>query len=342
MADSPLTPSPPRHSGSCPVADGKASLELIIHPLDHRLAAQFWGISDPRLAVRVNAVVGGTPAYRREFAGDDAPAGPDDFDNWVLRTVLNPASPLFREARYLLAEEPDLRDAALYHSVLAAVAEGNTTRGRIANYLGRRTSDLAHPLDVLQDAGLLVRETDAFRENRSYYRIAEPLITFYHAVMRPAWDQLERPGNASRVWRAAHQRFATKVLGPRFEQICREWSLYSADDQVFGGLPIRVGHGTVTDPSRRTSHEVDVAVVGSTEQGGTRLLAIGEVKWGEVMGVGHLDRLRRVRALLANSGRYDTSQTRLACFGGAGFSPELRAAASSDEVVLVDIDQLYR
>jgi len=79
-------------------------------------------------AVRVNAIVGGTPAYRREFIRNDTPRGPEDFDAWVTRTVLNPETPLFHEGRYLLAEEPDMRDTALYHSVLAAVADGKTTR----------------------------------------------------------------------------------------------------------------------------------------------------------------------------------------------------------------------
>ena len=60
----------------------------MVHPLDHQLAAEFWGITDPRLAVKVNAIVGGTPAYRREFARNDVPAGPDDFDAWLTRTVL--------------------------------------------------------------------------------------------------------------------------------------------------------------------------------------------------------------------------------------------------------------
>jgi hypothetical protein len=120
-------------SGTAPLR-GRAGLELVIPPLDYRLAAQFWGIADPRLAVKVNAIVGGTPAYRREFVRNDVPAGPDDFDAWVIRTVLNPETPLFREGRYLLAVEPDLRDTALYHSVLAAVAEGNGTRGAIAAY----------------------------------------------------------------------------------------------------------------------------------------------------------------------------------------------------------------
>jgi hypothetical protein len=81
----------------------------------------------------VHAVVGGTPAYRREFIRSDAPSGPDDFDAWVRRTALNPQTPLFREARYLLAEETDIREPAIYHSVLAAIAGGNTTNGCSAN-----------------------------------------------------------------------------------------------------------------------------------------------------------------------------------------------------------------
>jgi hypothetical protein len=41
---------------------------------------------------------------------------PNDFDTWVVHAVPNPARPLFREDRYLLAyllaEEPRPRDAA--------------------------------------------------------------------------------------------------------------------------------------------------------------------------------------------------------------------------------------
>jgi hypothetical protein len=87
-------------------------------------------------------------AYRREYVRDDAPRSLADFDSWVVRTVLNPASPLFREGRYLLAEEPDLRDPALYHSVLAAIAEGNASRGGIAGCVGRKATEVPHPLSV--------------------------------------------------------------------------------------------------------------------------------------------------------------------------------------------------
>jgi uncharacterized protein len=328
-------------SGTAPLR-GRAGLELVIPPLDYRLAARFWEISDPRLAIRVNSIVGGTPAYRREFIRNDAPTGPDDFDAWVIRTVLNPETPLFREGRYLLAEESDMRDTALYHSVLAAVAEGNGTRGAIATYVGRRDADIAHPINVLEDAGLIAREPDAFRERRSTYQIAEPLIAFYHAIMRPAWSQLERPGNAARVWRASGERFSKKVLGPRFEQICRAWTLNFADPDRLGGLPANVGQGVVNDAAGKSVHQVDVVVTGVADGGKTPLLAIGEAKWGEVMDIRHAKRLQQVRSLLAAIGRYDVGETKLMCFSGAGFSESLREMAASDAgLLLVGANDLY-
>jgi len=59
-----------------------------------------------------------------------------------------------------------------------------------------------------------------------------------------------------------------------------------------------------------------------------------------IAGHGHLDRLRRVRSLLATRG-VDTSAVRLACFSGAGFSGDLRAAEARGEVILVDLPRLY-
>ncbi|WP_405179184.1 hypothetical protein OG225_35690 [Nocardia sp. NBC_01377] len=221
-------------AGTAPLR-GRAGLELIVPTLDYRLAAQFWGIEDPRLALLVHAIVGGTPAYRREFVEDDTPAGLADFDDWVLRTALNPSSPLFREPRYLLSEEPGLRDPGLYHSVLAAVAQGNSTSGGIASYVGRKTSDITHPLSVLEDCGLLRREPDLFRGNRMIHRISEPLVTFYQAVARPDWTEWERARDSARLWKRRRHRFESNVLGPHFEEVCRNWVADYAADSVFGG-----------------------------------------------------------------------------------------------------------
>ncbi|TWD80562.1 hypothetical protein FB561_1643 [Kribbella amoyensis] len=318
-------------SGTAPLR-GRANLELVVKPFDHRLAAQYWQVDDPRLAVMLHSVVGGTPAYRR-FVNDDGPSSVRRFDDWILRTVLSPASPLFREARYLLEEETEIRDSALYHSVLAAVANGNGTRGGVAGYVGRKATDIGHHLSVLEDSGLLRRDRDIFRSGRSYYRVAEPLVVFYQVVMRPQWGLLESD-RAENVWAAARPRFASQVIGPHFEQLCREFAMTAPAD-LFGGLPGEIGAGVVADRSRRTQLEIDVVVLGPAEGGQRRkLLSLGEAKWGEVMNRRHVQRLERARDLLAE--KFDTSETVLACYSGAGFADDL-----DPEVRKIGLAELY-
>jgi uncharacterized protein len=323
-------------AGQAPLR-GRASLEMVVQPFQHRESAAFWSITDPRLAALVHAVVGGTPAYRYEFTRGDTPAGIDDFDAWVVRTVLNPQTPLFREARYLLAEESTIRDPALYHSVLAAIASGHNTNGGVANFIGRKSDQITHPLNVLEDCALIAREPDLFRPGRGRYRIVEPLITFYEAIMRKRWAELEIH-RAEQVWASTRPTFLTQVVGPHFEALCRAFALQSGDT-VFTEQPAEVGSGTVNDPANRTQIEIDVVALAAPDSSGPRrVLSLGEAKWGEVIGQHHLDRLIRARDLLGAKG-YDTESTVLALYGGGGFTGELTDAG--DRVALIGLDRLY-
>ena len=83
-----------------------------------------------------------------------------------------------------------------------------------------------------------------------------------------------------------------------------------------------------------------MVVRGAVGQDNGVLLSLGEAKWDQVMGEGHLDRLRRIKALLAGRG-VDTTAVRLACYSGAGFTEGLRGAAAAGDVVLVDLRRLY-
>ncbi|MEV0615293.1 DUF234 domain-containing protein [Nonomuraea sp. NPDC050404] len=323
--------------GSAPLR-GRASLELIVPTFDYRAAREFWGLDDLRLAALVYLIVGGTPAYKSEFLRGAAPARREDFDGWVIEHVLSPASPLFREVRALLAEDPTLTNTGLYHTVLAAVAEGNCTRGAIASRIERKATDISHHLTVLADAGLLSVEPDAFRQNRSAYRITEPLVRFYHSVMRPVYAQLEqvRPGRTERLWQAAQPRFRSAVAGPVFEHMCRTWAHSMAADETLGGMAVQVLSGVVHDPSSRANHEVDLV---SMDADGN-ILAIGEAKWGDTMGMAHLERMEQIAAVLRAKGREPNAIT---LFSGAGFMPALRAAAdgSGGRIQLVDLERLY-
>jgi uncharacterized protein len=266
----------------------------------------------------VFSAVGGTAAYRRQFVRDDSPADLADFDGWVCRTLLNPQPPIFREARYLLAEEVPARDPGLYHSVLGAIADGNATNGGIASYVGRRSAEIAHPLNVLEDCALISKNPDVFRKGRSTYQICEPLLTFYQAVVRPRWPVLEL-GGAERAWADAAPTFLSHVVGPSFEQTCRSWALVTP--RVFPELPAEVGSGVITDPAAKTHIQIDVALLAAAQPGRPRhVLSLGEANWGKQLGMRHLHRLQRAGELLRAHG-YDTTGWSTAAIARAASSP---------------------
>ncbi len=168
-----------------------------------------------------------------------------------------------------------------------------------------------------------------------HYAITEPLIRFHHAILRPAWSELERPGRSRDAWQRLQPQFLAQVLGPAFEAMCRTWAGRFADARTFGGPVQAVRRGLVPDAEARQTHEVDVVVLGEHD----RILALGEATWGSP-GVHDLDRLRRVAALLAGRG-HAVGDARLALFSASGFDPALRRRAKTDRLVLVDLERLY-
>lgn len=316
--------------GSAPLR-GRAGLEQTIGAFDFRLAREYWKLRDPRLAMLAYAVVGGTPAYKREFLRDDVPRSLRDFDAWVCRTALNPASSLFREGRVLVEEEPQLTDMALYHSVLAAIASGEHKPSSIAGRIGRPLSALPHVLSVLAGAGLIERHVDMFRSNRTTYEITEPIVAFHHAVMRPNLGTFER-GRTEAAWKSARATFFSKLVGPTFERTCREWTRHFASAETRRGDGMHVGRGTVSDPAAKTSHEVDVVALD-----GKRVCVLGEAKWSEPVSAAAVLRLERIRALLSAHG-WDVAGCRLLYFTGST-APPRRAATTGLEVV--DATRLY-
>jgi hypothetical protein len=114
-----------------------------------------------------------------------------------------------------------------------------------------------------------------------------------------------------------------------------------APDELFGDHPNRVGTGTVNDVTNRTAYEVDVVAFGPDDDNRRPLIAIGEAKWGETMGVG-----RAVaapwRPCAASRLRMRRSRSRW-CYSGAGFDDDLRnAAEGAGDVVLIGLSDLYR
>lgn len=189
-------------------------------------------------------------------------------DRWLAEGPLNPSSALFREDDYLLTEERALTDRSLYHAVVAAIANGNTSQGQIAAALGREARAVQHPLKALEETGFVSRTDDALRSRRPIYRIADPIVRFHHVVTRRDLPRFEERRTAD-AWADAQPRFRTHVLGPHFEELARELAFRWASPATVGGDVASVGPAMINDRLERSQHEIDVVVLGRASDGST-------------------------------------------------------------------------
>jgi len=326
-------------AGGAPLR-GRAVMELIVRPFGFREAAHFWHIDgDPELAFRVNALVGGTPAYLEMCAG----AGPADlahFDEWVARRLLNPASAMFREGSLLLREEASISDPTSYAAVLRAISVGNHRRSQIGAALGRPSSALGHLLSGLTDIGLIEQVDDALREKRTVFQIAEPIVRLHQLVISRREPELVA-GRGQQVWESASGTVAGKIFGPHFEDLARKWCFLHASTKTLGGRASNVLPTQLGCPEHRRGHELDVVVTETVSFAGDRIIALGEAKaTSDLVGTAQLDRLEHARALIpaARTG----GAPKLILFSRSGFSDDLaRVAGRRDDVELVDLHRLY-
>jgi uncharacterized protein len=318
---------------------GRARMELVVRPFRFREAAEFWDVGrDPELAFRLNALVGGTPAYK-DMCGGSGPRDLGDFDRWVERRLLSPASAMFREGALLLREEPSIADPTSYASVLAAISAGASRRSGIAAALARPSSALAHLVTGLADIGLIEHLDDALRGKRTVFRIAEPIVRL-HQLITARYEPELVAGRADRVWRRSATTVAEKIYGPHFEDLARQWCLLYADEGTLGGAPSAVRPTEIACREHEHGHQLDIVVTDDPSPAG-RISAIGEAKATSApVGLDQLRRLEHLRGLLP--GQRVDQPPKLLLFSRTGFT-----AAVTDEAVvrpdveLVGIDRLY-
>ena len=180
---------------------GRAGLELIVHPFGYRDAARFWGITDPRLAVLVRSWWAGFPLTDGNSCAKTPPRSSSDFDASVIRTVLNPQTHAVPGSSLPSRRGDRDRDPSLYHSVLATVAEGNTTTGGSPAISAGNPDEVARPLRVLKDSRLLIKEPDLFRSDGAKVVSLSPAHHLLSGHREPEWARLELGGAASRSGR---------------------------------------------------------------------------------------------------------------------------------------------
>ena len=132
--------------------------------------------------------------------------------------------------------------------------------------------------------------------------------------------------------------FDSRVRGPVFEEQARTWVRRFAALETVGGDAAHVGpsHATID----AIEYQLDIVVAGGVDgvaPAERTVLAIGEAKAGETVGLHHLRHLERARGALGPN----TAGAKLLLFAPT-FTDELRRTAEDRaDVELVDLERLY-
>lgn len=323
---------------------GRAALELKVKPFGYRDARGYWGIENVMTAFTHNALLGGTPGYRELVPNPAVPEDPTQLGTWVARNVLRPAVPLFDEANRIIREDPRIRDTAVYGSVMATIAAGKNSPTKIGGLLGRPSSSLSYQLGMLESAGFVERRQDLLLDRRPTITIADPMVRFHHLVIDSNLPRLEA-GHAQQVWDSRQHTIGSKIYGPHFEALAREWLVgFGPDDiGVEGGV---TGQATVACREHKTSHKIDVFALepgARPRTAGAPIAFLGEAKSRDRRpGKAELFRLQHIRDLLSAAG-HDTTRTLLGLFSSSGFTSDVvdETTKLGERIVLIDLDNIY-
>lgn len=303
---------------------GRRTAQFKIEPLTYRETAVFHPELSPEENALIYGITGGIPHYINKL---DVRGSLDDA---LLENFFDRSSYLFEEPENLLKQE--LREPAVYNSIITAIAEGAARLNEIATKVGLETGVCSKYLNVLMDLGIVLRETPITEKpgKKSVYLIADQFFRFWYRFV-PRNISAIQSGRIVRTYEKAIKPFFPDYMGLVFEQMCRQWLLYYAED-----LPIDlndIGQWWGSDAATRKQLQIDI--IGAPSQGSQYL--IGSCKYRNMqVGTDELELLKSYANVFGKGSHYH-----FYLFSKGGFTPALVQRASCEDVHLITLDMLY-
>ena len=304
---------------------GRRTAQFKIQALTYREITEFHPELKAADQALLYGVTGGIPHYINKLDVES------NLDEALLDNLFSTSSYLFEEPENLLKQE--LREPAIYNSVISAIAAGASHSNEISTKVGLESGVCAKYLKVLLDLGILKKETPITEKpgKKTIYAIDDNFFRFWYRFV-PRNMSVISAGRMRLIYEQAVKRFYPDYMGLVFEKMCQEYLLRYAKD-----LPIllsNVGQWWGTDS--KTRKEVQIDIVGAPVDGNEYL--IGSCKYrNEKIGIEELELLRRYAAVFRQNGIFHYY-----IFSKGGFTPALLEAEMQGEVTLLTLEDLYR
>lgn len=286
---------------------------------------------DPVALLTRYAVAGGMPRYLDAFSRGDLPAT-------IAHVVVDPHSQLFNEPRTLLQTE--LREPAVYFSILAELAGNPQDTATIAAALRMQTRELSGYLATLESLRLAARRRPVGSRHdsrNSQWRCTDHFVRFWFRFVQPYQPELEAGADPrAHVDRNVLPQLADHTA-PAFEEAVTAWVRRrhggASGVGAWWGLALHRLRAT----KERFTEEIDTVALH-----GPKVTAVAEAKWtNKPLGAAVLsDVLAYKLPALAQAG-YDVTGTEIVLASRSGFTDSLRELSEqTPNVVLVEAGEL--
>lgn len=220
--------------------------------------------------VNYYAAYGGTPYYLSRLRNEL------DFEENTRLLMFRPDGLLYEEPMMLMRQE--LREPAIYISILDEIARGNNRVSLIADALRMSVTSLPFYLSRLKSLGLIDNPApfgEGMTSKKARWTIADPFFAYWFGCVAPS-KQLIETGHGEKASRhgTSGEVFQTYV-GQQYETICQQWLLRQYDKGNLPFDPLRFGKWWGNDPSARQQTDIDIVM----DNVPNKRLLIGECKW---------------------------------------------------------------
>ena len=174
-------------------------------------------------------------------------------------------------------------------------------------------------------------------ERKTLYKIADPFFRFWYRFV-PGNMMPISAGTIARNYDAAIGSYLSSYMGPVFEDICRQYLIYYAENLPFAIHEI--GEWWGPDPAQKKEVQLAIVALASKEnniQAGRRFL-IGSCKYkNEKTDIDELNLIRAYASLFTNA----NDECFYYIFSKSGFTDALLEKQDKGEVQLVTLEEMY-
>jgi len=278
--------------------------------------------------IKLYSCIGGTPHYLAQVDKEKS------FEDNLADLYFNISGYLYDEPTMLLKQE--LREPAMYNSIISAIAEGASRLNEISTKIGEERSKTIKYLETLINLRILHKEysfgDDPAKSRKGVYKISDNCYSFWYRYVFPEKAAIEQ-GTGKAVLNFILPEI-NSYIGKPFEEICFQYMIHKNNNSELPFTFTHSGRWWGSNPKTKSQEEIDI-VFSSPDN---KSVIFAECKWrNDIKDVAVLNDLIEKSNLFKNcENKY------YYLFSKADFSQNCQTLASEiGNVKLIDLNCLF-